>query len=701
MLNRMKTVLLGASMLAAVPAYAALPMLPAATPLITGAIDEASLVALHADHPAALAHAQDRGALDDARILPHVMLALQRPAALQAAFDRLVHEQYKPGSAQFHHWLSPGELRAFGPAQADIERVTAWLQSRGLSVNSVSPSGMAIDFAGRAADIGSAFHTSLHSVTLKGEAHIANISDAAIPAALAPVVRGVTLANFFPKPNVIKPSPQFTIPASIYPAFQAVAPGDFATIYNLTPLFNGSSQYGRTITGAGATVAVVEQTDIKAKDWTRFRTYFGLSTYAGTLSMIHPGSCGDPGYTGDEGEAALDAEWSSATAPDANIIEASCPGSDTSFGVMTTLQNLVELNATPATIYSISYGGCEASNGLSFLQMWTNLLQEGASQGISIVVSSGDSGSSCDRDVIDSNGLGANGLAASEYSISIGGTDFQDTALNEVKLYWNKKNTGPQKVSAKSYIPEIPWNNSCANATLAAFVANESGIAFCNDPQSAADVQNGVGGTGGVSQFYAKPDWQLTAIPGVPEDGARDQPDVSFFAANGIWNHFLLFCMSDQKEGGAPCKYTGTYSNGVPKALYQAAGGTSFDAPAFAGILALVSQGNYNRRLGNPAPRLYQLAQLQYSNPLLINTCNASLGNKVGTACIFYNTTTGDNVQPCYQGTLNCYTNSLSTLGIGILSADSQGTPAYLANTGYSLATGLGSMNITNLLYNY
>jgi subtilase family serine protease len=696
----MKTALLGATMLAAAPAYAALPTLPAATPLITGTIDDSALVSLHADHPAALAHAQDRGALDDSRVLPHVMLALQRPPALQAAFDRLVHEQYKPGSAQFHQWISASDLRAFGPAQADIDRVTAWLQSRGLSVNSVSPSGMAIDFAGRVADIGSAFHTSLHNVTLKGEAHIANISDASIPAALAPVVHGVTLANFFPKPNLVKPSPQFTIPATIYPAFQAVAPGDFFTVYNLTPLLNGSSQYGK-VTGAGATVAVVEQTNIKAKDWTRFRTYFGLSGFAGTLSLIHPGSCGDPGYTGDEGEAALDAEWSSATAPDANIIEASCPGSDTSFGVMTTLQNLVELNSTPATIYSISYGGCETGDGLSFLQMWTNLLQEGASQGISISISSGDSGSSCDRDVIDSNGLSPNGLASSEYSISIGGTDFQDAALNEVKQYWTKKNAGPEKISAKSYIPEIPWDNSCANSIIASVVGKESPMTFCNDPASANDVQNGVGGTGGASQYYAKPDWQLTNIPGVPADGARDQPDVSFFAANGIWNHFLLFCMSDQKEGGAPCQYTGTYSNGVPKAIYQAAGGTSFDAPAFAGILALISSGNYNRRLGNPAPRLYQLAQLQYSNSLLLNNCNASLGNKVSSACIFYNVTTGDNAEPCYQGTLDCYTNSQSTMGIGILSADTQGTPAYLANTGYSLATGLGSLNVTNLLYNY
>ncbi len=144
------------------------------------------------------------------------------------------------------------------------------------------------------------------------------------------------------------------------------------------------------------TVAVVEQTNISPGDWTSFRKQMGLRDYAGTLSITHPGGCGDPGFTGDEGEAALDAEWSSAVAPDAAIIEASCAGSDTTFGVETTLQNLVELGTT-AGVLSISYGGSEAGNGLTFLQGWNDLVEMGASEGLSIIISTGDGGVSADH----------------------------------------------------------------------------------------------------------------------------------------------------------------------------------------------------------------------------------------------------------------------------------------------------------------
>ena len=549
---------------------------------------------------------------------------------------------------------------------------------------------MSIDVAGRVADFANAFHTSLHNVALNGETHIANVSDPSIPAALAPVVHGVTLSNFFPKPNLVPSKPLFTIPSTgNFPAFYAVVPADFATIYNLNPLLSGN-YFGTVIAGGGITIAVVEQTNIKTRDWNRFRSYFGLTGYAGTFSSLHPGDCANPGYTGDEVEAAIDAEWASAPAPDANIIEASCAGSETTFGVETTLQNLVELNSTPATILSISYGGSEAGNGLTFLQQWANLVQEGAAQGYSIVISSGDSGVSADEGSIDQDGLAVNGLASNEYDTSVGGTDFYDTALGQNRTYWTKRNKNPGHGTALSYVPEIPWNNSCASSILANYFGATSGLAFCNNSASANDVQNGIGGSGGASIYYSKPDWQLTTVPGVPNDGVRDQPDVSLFAANGIWNHFYLICMSDENEGGAPCKYTGT-NGGVPNALFQAYGGTSVAAPAFAGILALVSDANNGRRLGNPAPRLYQIAQLQYTNAQTLAPCSATLGNKISAGCIFNNVTAGDNSEPCLAGTANCYTNSLSTLGVGILSANLNiGTPAYLAQPGYSLATGVG-----------
>jgi pseudomonalisin len=682
---------------AALPAYAA-PERPASTPLVTAKVDDTVLTTLRGDHPQQAARAQDLGALSADTTLAHIMIGLKRPPALQAAFDKLVADQQRPGSPDYHAWLNPADLRKFAPAQADLAQVTGWLQSHGLTVNRITPSGTALDVAGRAGDFAAAFHVPVHRIQLGGETHLANLADAQIPTALTPVLAGVTFSNLFPKPAFHPSLPLFDIPpTSGFPAFQAVVPVDFQTIYNVGPLLNGSSLFGAPITGAGQTIAVIEQTDIKNKDWDHFRKYFGLSGYAGTFTQEHPGDCGDPGFTGDEVEAAIDAEWSSAPAPDAAIIGASCPGSETSFGVMTTLQNLVELG-TPATIFSISYGGCELGDGVNFLQMWSNLIEEGASEGISIMVSSGDSGSSCDGNSIAENGVGVNGLASNPYDTAVGGTDFYDLALGEVNQYWskhNKKSLG--RSSALSYVPEIPWNNSCASNILANYAGKKNLIAYCNSNETAS--QNGVGGSGGVSVVYDKPDWQNVGVLGMPADGARDLPDVSLFAANGIWNHFYLICMSDENEGGYPCKYTGVNSQGVPNGLFQAYGGTSVSAPAFAGILALVSEVK-GVRLGNPAPRLYQIAQAQYANSQLVGPCSATLGNKISAGCIFNDITAGNNSMPCAAGTPDCLTSKKSTQGIGILATATK-APAYNAQPGFSLATGLGSVNAENLTYNY
>ncbi len=664
-----------------------------AAPQLNGPVDDHVRAVLTRDLPGALAGTRDQGAIDDKMALPHIRMALTRPAALQAALDTLTTNQQVRGSAQYHQWLKPSQLRAYGPAQSDIDQVTAWLKRQGLTVNSVSPSGMSIDFGGDVGHVAAAFGTSLHRVFRGTQAHIANISAPAIPAALAPVVTGVTLSDFFPVPAMARITPNYTANTP-YGTFYAVTPQDFATIYNITPLRSSNNFYGAPITGAGVTIGLIEETKILEHDWKDFRGKFGLGGYAGTLTLTHP-DCKSPGFNGDEGEAALDAEWATAVAPDANIVEYSCSGTAPfEFGVLTALTKVVE-KGTTATVLSVSYEAEETAAGYSFIQTWTNLLQEGAAEGIAIFVASGDNGTSADRNTIDSDGLFVNGLADSAYNVSVGGTDFYDTALGENAEYWRNKNQ-PHGLSVKSYVPEIPWDNSCASSILWKYEGAKNAIQLCNS--SFSNDQNGVGGSGSQSVFYPKPNWQLTTVPGMPNDGVRDQPDVSLFAANGIWAHFYLFCMSDANEGGSPCDY-----KNVNDLFGNAAGGTSFGSPAFAGIAALIQQSLQGAKLGNPAPEFYQIANAQYTTPLGLSQCNATLGNKISSACAFYDVTAGDNAEPCYAGTADCKTDKGSTMGIGVLTATIGGktVPAYKAQPGYSLATGLGTVNVTNLLYNY
>jgi subtilase family serine protease len=527
-------------------------------------------------------------------------------------------------------------------------------------------------------------------VSLHGEAHVSNMSAPSVPAALLPVVAGVTLNDFFPKPMLQRATPGFTAPTP-YGTFYAVTPADFATIYNVNPLFNGSA-IGVPVTGAGVTVALLEQTQILPKDITTFRTKFGLTGYGGTLTQIHPGGCIGPGFTGDEGEAAIDAEWAGATAPGATLLEAECKTvPPLYFGVETALQKLVETGTT-ATVFSISYGGNEGESGYAFEDGWVNLVEEAAAEGIAVFVSTGDSGVSTNEGGIASDGLFINGLSDTYYNTAVGGTDFLDTALGQNSTYWAAKNTATGQ-SAKSYIPEIPWNNSCASTVIAA-INSTTPAQLCESQPTVG--QAGVGGSGGQSVFFTKPKWQLTSIPGMPHDNRRDQPDVSLFAANGIFNHFYLICMSDPNEGGSACDY-----QNANDLLGNAYGGTSFGAPDFAGIAALIQQtygleGVKLPRTGNLAPLFYQLAAAQYANKLALSTCNSSLGNKISLGCTFYNVTAGNNAEPCIKGSVDCVGGGA---GAGIL-YNKPLTPAeaYPAQQGYSLAAGLGTVNVTNLV---
>ncbi len=675
--------------LCAVGAVAARAATPVATAMVTQ-VDDATVAALPGDRPGALKLATDMGALPATAALPEIRLELKRPPALQAALDQLVEAQQDKTSPEYHHWLTPAQLRAYGPAQADIDQVTKWLTRHDLKVNSVSRSGMEIDFGGSAAAVALAFHTELHAVTLHGEAHISNMSAPSVPAGLMPVIAGVTLNNFFPKPMMQRATPGFTAPTE-YGTFYAVTPPDFATIYNENPLLNGSA-LGLPITGAGVTVALLEQTQILPHDITTFRTKFGLTGYGGTLTQTHPGGCKAPGFTGDEVEAAIDAEWAGSTAPGATLLEAECATvPPLYFGVETALQNLVEYGTT-ATVFSISYGGNEGESGYAFEDGWVALVEEAAAEGIAVFVSTGDSGVSTSEGGIASDGLFINGLSDTAYNTAVGGTDFLDTALGENSTYWTAKNTATGQ-SAKSYIPETPWNNSCASTVIAAIDSTTPKELCASDPTLG---QAGVGGSGGQSVFFTKPKWQLTIIPGMPNDNRRDQPDVSLFAANGIFNHFYLICMSDPNEGGSPCNYHNT-----DDLLGSAYGGTSFAAPDFAGIAALMQEtagieGVASPQSGNLAPELYVLAAAQYANKLARSTCNASLGNKISGGCTFYNVTAGNNAEPCLKGTVSCVGGGA---GAGILYNPAV-TPkeAYPAQLGYSLAVGLGTVNVTNLV---
>ncbi len=682
----------------------------AAQPMITAPISDSALTRLAGNTRPEANSANDRGKVADSLSMPHMLLQLSRPAAQEQALTQLIDQLHDPASPNYHQWLNAAQFGAqFGPASSDIKKITGWLTSKGFTVNTVYPSGMVIDFSGTAGQVTAAFHTEIHNLLVKGVKHIANMSDPLIPTALAPAVVGPASLNDF-KPNtgpVRKNASQYTPGDGTY----LVTPPDLATIYNFNPIFTGGN------TGQNQTIYLIEDSDLYTNaDWTTFRATFGLSGYTGaSLNTINPAppsgptNCADPGSdNGAAIEATLDAEYASAAAPSAAIVMVTCADTLTTFGGLLALQNLINGTSSPAII-SMSYGVCEAFSGSALNAAFYSIYQQGVTQGASIYVSSGDQlAAVCDRgDAVATFGIGVNGWGSTPYNVAVGGTDFADTFANDNSDYWSSTNTSTYG-SALSYIPEIPWNQSCASGPIASVLGfpttyGASGLcssALAND-YGLLEIVGGSGGpsacaTGtptifgvvsGTCAGWSKPSWQAGVV-GIVNDGVRDLPDVSLFASVGPWNHAYAFCYSDVSNGGSPC--VGTPNN------WTEAGGTSFASPIFAGIQALVNEKTGSKQ-GNPNYRLYQLAASQYAASNA-GACNSNNGATSDAACIFHDVTLGDIDAPC-TGTYNCY---LPSGGYGVLStSDSAFLPAYGTTKGWDFATGLGSVNVANLVSNW
>jgi subtilase family serine protease len=678
---------------------------PPSPGLIIQPIDPARLYTL-AGNTRAEANAQnDRGKVPDTFPMDHMLLQLQRSPEREQALRNFIDRQYDSTSPDFHKWLTAGEFgQMYGPARQDIDLVAGWLRSSGFTVNTVYPSGMSIDFSGTAGRVLAAFHTEIHRLSVDATDHYANMSDPRIPEALAPVVEGVVSLHDFRPHSLRKPRAQYSVSSGSLD-FQLIAPADLATIYDLNAAFTAG------YTGQGQTIAVLEDTDLyTASDWTTFRSVLGLSTYtSGTLNTVHPApptgptNCSDPQTNPNDGEAIIDAEWASAAAPNATIEVASC--SDTStFGVLTAMANLVNASAPPQII-SISYGECEAGQGAAANAASNSYSQQAASEGVSVFVAAGDEGAGgCDAgQSAATHGIGVSGVASTPWNVAVGGTDFGDTYLGTTDTYWSSSNSATYG-SALSYVPEIPWNDSCASSILAAYFGYSVGYGpagFCGSGIAQLDgnltVGAGSGGpsgcatgapaenltVGGSCQGYAKPAWQA-GVAGIPNDGVRDLPDVSLFAGNGVWFHYYVVCFSDAANFGAPC--TGAPVN------WGGAGGTSFASPILAGIQALVNQ-KIGSAQGNPNPVYYKLAASSVASS------------------VFHSITVGDIAVNC-SGDISCFgpgfegrgraTPTTVFDGNGALSTTSGTyTPAFAAGSGWNFATGLGSVDAYNLIQNW
>lgn len=697
--------------------------------LVTQPINNSQRITLMGNTRPEATRSNDRGAVSDNLALDHMQLLLQRPAEREQALNDLIGQQHDPKSPNYHKWLTAAEFgKRFGVSDSDVQAVTSWLTSQGFKVNTVYSGRTFVDFSGTAAQVRTAFGTEMHSFSVDGKMHVANVRDPQVPAALAPAVSGiVSLNDFHAKPQysgtkiksatpnrTFNPCPFGGLSPFSAACFQ-IGPADLQVIYNLNPVFSGGNK------GGGETIVLIEDTNIfdgaASPAYSFWRSTYnapGTGVFTQVQPPIAPGitNCGDPGVlVGNDFEAVLDVEYSGAAAPDANLMIASCKDTFTSFGGLIAFNNLVN-SSSPPPLFSISYGSCETFMGAAQNKAYNDAYAQAVAEGASVFVSSGDQGASqCDRAAFATHGIGASGFASTPYDVAVGGTDFGDVYAHSTTTYWNQTTSSvPPYGSALSYIPEVPWNSSCAGVLTALFATGSpvtyGANGFCNSglanslglietangsgaPSGCATGHTSVSGVvSGTCRGYAKPSWQKAF--GVPADKVRDTPDVSLFSSFFPWGHgyFVRYC---ETPGSGSC-FT-----------FFGSGGTSFASPIWAGIQALVnhsqiSVGNPDGRQGNPNPVYYALANAEYATSSGRAACNSSLGNAAGSSCTFYDVTLGDIDVPC-SGTHNCYR---TTGSLGVLStSNSKYIPAYGTTKGYDLATGIGTVNAVNLINNW
>ena len=718
-----------------------------------------------------LANAQhDQGRVSPQLRMSDLTLVLKRSLEQQAAFDAFVQSQYESSSPNFHHWLTPTEVGAqFGPSSADIATISNWLAGHGFSVDEISNDRMAIRFSGTASQVERAFHTEMHNLAVKGEAHIANMSDPQIPMALEPVVVGVkALHNFFPRPQhklggkatfnseTGKWQGTRALPASVPSAngfgihpdlgitvgsgsnsylVEDVTPYDFAAIYNVTPLWSAST----AIDGTGQTIAIVGTSRVRTTDVAAFRSTFGLPAGPTLTTTLANGT--DPGYCNqltasatnhwctidDQTENALDVEWAGAVAKNAQIVLVVSGAPTQSTDTVYTSANYIVQNSV-AKIVNVSYGECELGLGAAGNATYNTLWQTAAAAGMAVFVASGDSGSpACDQNQATGTpygaqfGLAVSGLASSQYVTAVGGTDLNWGST--ASPYWNSTNDPTTGASAKGYMPEMAWNSACTNPLVVPYFAswatvlrqNGFNAASPTDAETACNfavnwwqvIYQGTGGQSDISAFvntvgagggksncingdmqnvsscsqgYPKPLWQSTSLTGMPNDLARDIPDVSFFASPGFLGSAYLICITDNGTNTPNTCLTSTSPTSEPTALEI--GGTSAASPAMAGVMALINQKAGGSQ-GSPNAELYDLASKQ-----TYASCKSE-GPPTST-CYFNDVVTGTITMACQQGAANCtIAHSGDTWGL---------LTGYGATTGFDLATGLGTLNVANVV---
>lgn len=523
-----------------------------------------------------------------------------------------LHQLYSPNSGNYGKFLSSAQFnRLFAPTQVDQDAVNNYLQSQGLSVYKTFDNHALIRARGTVLQVQNAFGVAINNYRASdGRIFYANSQPPKLPAAIANKILNVQGLENFVQPqhrSPLKPPTSFLgwlNPQSVGPKAApgggpngGLTPSQWQSFYNLGPI------YAANLKGQGQVLAITAFDTFKRSDLDTFLQQYNLPRVpteirgAGLTAYPQPGSYG-------EFEVISDLEMAAATAPAMTKLVVY-----EDIDLVTMFQEFV--NDRLASVLSNSYGfPCDTAQPTSYLAAQTQVLQQAAAQGQTVVVASGDDlAYSCRNSSVPS--------ASQNDNPAIGAPDDNPWVLTVggSSINFSANPTSP----TLSYTGESAWN--CPSSD------------FVSNCQAANQ-----GSTGGVSSgFFAQPWWQrgvTDATLSATGRTGRATPDLAFYADirapqdTVIEPGYSIYC-SDQ-----------TFCADVPGWLQG--GGNSLAAPAVAAIILLANQAK-----GVP---------LGFVNPTLY----ASARN----GAIFHDITTGNN------GAYNAGVGWDATTGLGSFDAN-------------------------------
>jgi len=597
------------------------------------------------------------GALSPSAAVSGVVVLKTRDNTALVNFIAVVTDKSSPS---FHQYLPAGAFGdQFGPSRSAIGAVRSQLTAHGLRVTGVSSDDLLVSFSGTAAQVEGTFHTGLERYRLRnGSMGQATTSPIEMPSAIASSVAAVLGLNdlVHEQPvglvrapasakGKIRPARSASIehtpgaPTACKSATKAALAYGGLTDDQVANAYGAFGLYGSGDLGAGEHIAIYELEPFLKSDVKTFDTcYFGASAAASMLSRLHviPVDGGQPAGPGS-GEANLDVEDISAIAPGATIdvYEGPSPGTDgTDYDPVDNYAAIVDSDRDH--IVSTSWGLCEQAIelGQPGLQQAENLLfEQAAAQGQSVFGAAGDNGSD------DCNTFETSTPVAGQNPLSVDDPGSQPYVVSVGGTTIDDAATQPPL--------EQVWN----------------------------DGADGGGGGGGISQSWTMPAWQREAtVPGIALPGSADYANANEVEQSfGYPQHFCQSTVAGATSS-TPCRlvpdvsaqadeFTGAITvYDESEGGWTTVGGTSSSTPIWAATLALVNASP--TCASNPATR----TGVGFASPLLYDVAS----DPADYAASFNDITAGNN--------------DIYGLDNGLV---------FPATTGYDLASGLGSPELT------